>query len=63
MGLTKWTCVCGKEQWHRGAGTPVCEECRRAAEFTVPPPRGQRGFDFGEVVSDPGVPRRTGYEE
>lgn len=57
-----WTCVCGKAQLHAGSGTPVCEACGKAAPFTVPPPRGQGGFDFG-AAGDAGEPRRTGYEE
>ena len=42
-----WTCGCGRKNVTRERGTPVCEACGKVAKFTVAPPKGQGGFDFG----------------
>jgi len=42
-----WTCGCGKKNVSRERGTPACEACGKRATFTVEPPKGQGGFDFG----------------
>jgi len=42
-----WTCGCGWRNCTTELGTPVCAECRKPASFTVEPPKGQGGFDFG----------------
>jgi hypothetical protein len=42
-----WTCGCGRKNVTRERGTPVCEGCGKVAQFTIAPPKGQGGFDFG----------------
>jgi hypothetical protein len=55
-----WTCGCGKAQVYRGYGTPTCEDCGKLATFTVEPPKGQGGFDFGSQEKE-GMVMLCGY--
>jgi hypothetical protein len=42
-----WTCGCGRKNVSRGIGVPKCAACGKDARFSIDPPKGQNGFDFG----------------